>query len=75
MLRQTHFVAPVPLIVAIEHDLLSRAGLHVEVTDTRGSDEQFAQLAAGEQDLAVTASDNLFAWNTLGVAMIEIAQT
>jgi len=75
MLRQTHFVAPVPLIVAIEHDLLSRAGLHVEVTDTRGSDEQFAQLAAGEQDLAVTASDNLFAWNTRGVAMRAIAQT
>ncbi|GAA1996545.1 ABC transporter substrate-binding protein [Microbacterium pumilum] len=75
MLRQSHFVPPVPMIIATETGLFDRAGVHVTSTDTRGSDAQFEQLAAGEQDLAVTAFDNLFAWNRRGIRLRAIAQT
>lgn len=35
----------------------------IKGTATRGSDEQFDNLVAGECDAAVTAMDNVFAWN------------
>lgn len=35
----------------------------IKSTSTRGSDEQFDKLVAGECDAVVTAMDNVFAWN------------
>ncbi|MGK4219449.1 ABC transporter substrate-binding protein [Kocuria sp.] len=74
MLRQTHFVAPVPLLIARSMGLLERAGVKLHTTETRGSEEQFAQLVGGQQDLAVTAIDNLFEWNQRGADAVVIAQ-
>lgn len=74
MLRQTHFVPPVPLIVAQQLGLLSEAGVELQLTETRGSDEQLRQLAALEQDLAVTAMDNIFEWARREPALRIVAQ-
>ena len=35
----------------------------IKSTATRGSDEQFDKLVAGECDAVITAMDNVFAWN------------
>lgn len=73
MLRQTHFVPPVPLVLADKLGLIP-ADLNLEQSAPRGSDEQLSQLLADEQDLAVTAFDNLFAWNARGTPVHAIAQ-
>lgn len=74
MLRQSHFVQPVPLIVAQERGLLDRHSVKLETQDTRGSEQQLQQLIDGEIDLAVTAIDNLIAWNRRGANTRVIAQ-
>jgi ABC-type nitrate/sulfonate/bicarbonate transport system substrate-binding protein len=61
-LRQSQFVAPVPLVLAQELGLLAEGDLIAYRTS--GSAEQLEQLLAGEIDIAVTAIDNLFEWSS-----------
>jgi len=72
-LRQSHFVPPVPLILARELGLLD--DIDLETRRTAGSPEQLAGLLAGDIDLAVTAIDNLFAWTLAGAELRLVAQT
>lgn len=72
-LRQSQFVAPVPLILARELGFLD--DIDLDTRRTSGSPEQLAGLLAGDIDLAVTAIDNLFAWTLAGADLRLIAQT
>ena len=71
-LRQSHFVEPVPLVIAREHRLLE--GVDVAFEHTRGSAAQLDGLLRGELDLVVTAMDNLFEWTRAGADVRLIAQ-
>lgn len=72
-LRQSQFVAPVPLVVARELGLLD--DIDLDTHRTTGSPEQLAGLLAGDIDIAVTAIDNLFAWTLAGAELRLVAQT
>jgi ABC-type nitrate/sulfonate/bicarbonate transport system substrate-binding protein len=63
VLKAIWFVPPVIQGHAERRGLLERAGLTVEGTLTRSSDEQFEALRDGRQDAAVTAMDNVIMWN------------
>ncbi|QZY50630.1 ABC transporter substrate-binding protein [Leucobacter tenebrionis] len=71
-LRQSHFVEPVPLVVARERGLL--AGLDIGLERTRGSAAQLRGLLSGELDLVVSAIDNLFEWTAAGADVRLVAQ-
>lgn len=71
-LRQSQFVASVPLLIAAELGLVT--GRDLEIKKAQGSADQFRAFAAGELDLAVTAMDNLFEWVQEGVDLRLIAQ-
>ncbi len=73
-IRQLHFVPPVPYLVAEEHGFFAAAGVEVEPRRTRSSAEQLDGLRSGEIDVAITAMDNVFVWNTLGVDVRIVAQ-
>ncbi|MEU1984524.1 ABC transporter substrate-binding protein [Nocardia sp. NPDC019395] len=73
-LRQSVFVPPPVYVAADQLGLLAAAGLDVETILTRSSDQQRAQLAAGECELAVTAIDNLIVWNAAGAGVRLLAQ-
>jgi ABC-type nitrate/sulfonate/bicarbonate transport system substrate-binding protein len=78
-LAQTIFLPNAAMIAAEAIGAFSANGVEVDTTFTRSSLEQRAALLAGEADVAVTALDNLFAWNQPGdsdfraVAQIERA--
>lgn len=61
-LRQSQFVAPVPVVLAQELGLLADRDLIAYRTS--GSAEQLEHLLADEIDIAVTAIDNLFEWSS-----------
>lgn len=63
VLKAIWFVPPVIQTYAQRRGLLDRAGVAVEGTITRSSDEQFEALRDGRQDAAVTAMDNVILWN------------
>ena len=71
-LRQSHFVPPVSYLLAAELGFLR----DVEVVPTRtpSSAEQLRALLAGEQDMVVTAIDNLFEWTRAGADLRLVAQ-
>ena len=71
-LRQSHFVPPVSYLLADELGFLQ----DVEVVHTRtpSSAEQLRALPAGEQDMVVTAIDNLFEWTRAGADVRLVAQ-
>jgi ABC-type nitrate/sulfonate/bicarbonate transport system substrate-binding protein len=71
-LRQSHFVPPIPYLVALDLGLLDEGD--VVATRTTGSPEQLAGLLAGELDVVITAIDNLFAWSEAGVDLRLVAQ-
>lgn len=73
-IRQLHFVPPVPYLVAEEHGLFSAVGVEVEPRRTRSSAEQLEGLRSGAIDVAITAMDNVFVWNTLGIDVRIVAQ-
>ena len=52
-----------PLFVAQEHGLFARNGLEVRLSTARDSTTQLADLAAGRIDVAMTAFDNVVAWD------------
>ena len=72
ILRQSHFVPPVSYLLAAELGFLR----DVEVVPTRtpSSAEQLRALLAGEQDMVVTAIDNLFEWTRAGADLRLVAQ-
>jgi len=72
ILRQSHFVPPVSYLLAAELGFLR----DVEVLPTRtpSSAEQLRALLAGEQDMVVTAIDNLFEWTRAGADVRLVAQ-
>ena len=71
-LRQSHFVPPIPYLVALDLGLLDADD--VVTTRTTGSPEQLAGLLAGELDVVITAIDNLFAWAEAGADLRLVAQ-
>ena len=71
-LRQSHFVPPVSYLLADELGLLQ--GVEVVPTRTTSSAEQLRALLAGEQDVVVTAIDNLFEWTRAGADLRLVAQ-
>ncbi|BCW44829.1 ABC transporter substrate-binding protein [Arthrobacter sp. StoSoilB5] len=72
ILRQSHFVPPVSYLLADELGFLR--GVEVLPTRTTSSAEQLRELLAGEQDMVVTAIDNLFEWTRAGADLRLIAQ-
>ncbi|MEW5422953.1 ABC transporter substrate-binding protein [Amorphus sp. 3PC139-8] len=52
-----------PIFVAQKHGLFAAQGLEVTVTPTTNSKQQMAGLIDGEYDIAMTAIDNVFAYN------------
>ena len=71
-LRQSHFVPPVSYVLA--EDLGFLRGSEVLLTPTTSSAEQLRALLAGEQDMVVTAIDNLFEWTLAGADLRLVAQ-
>lgn len=71
-LRQSHFVPPVSYLLAAELGFLR--GVEVVPTRTTSSAEQLRALLAGEQDMVVTAIDNLFEWTRAGADLRLVAQ-
>ena len=71
-LRQSHFVPPVPYLIAAHHGMLD--GLDVDTTRATSSASQLEGLISGELDLAVTAIDNLFEWTKAGADLRLVAQ-
>lgn len=71
-LRQSHFVPPVPYLMAAHHGMLD--GLDVDTTRATSSAAQLEGLISGELDLAVTAIDNLFEWTKAGADLRLVAQ-
>ncbi|MFL4473735.1 ABC transporter substrate-binding protein [Paeniglutamicibacter sp. MACA_103] len=71
-LRQSHFVPPVSHLLAAELGFLR--GVQVVPTRTTSSAEQLRALLAGEQDMAITAIDNLFEWTRAGADLRLVAQ-
>lgn len=58
---------PLPAaVIAAARGLYAERGLAVHATNVRSSDEQYELLAAGAAHGAVTAMDNVFAWNRRG---------
>lgn len=72
ILRQSHFVPPVSYLLAAELGFLR--GVEVLPTRTPSSAEQLRALLAGEQDMVVTAIDNLFEWTRAGADVRLVAQ-
>ena len=71
-LRQSHFVPPVSCLLAEDLGFLQRS--QVLLTRTTSSAEQLRALLSGEQDMAVTAIDNLFEWTLAGADLRLVAQ-
>lgn len=71
-LRQSHFVAPVSYLLADELGFLQ--GAEVLPTRTPSSAEQLRALFAREQDMVITAIDNLFEWTRAGADLRLVAQ-
>lgn len=71
-LRQSHFVPPVSYLLAAELGFLR--SVEVVPTRTTSSAEQLRALLAGEQDMVVTAIDNLFEWTRAGADLRLVAQ-
>ncbi|HEY4607759.1 MAG TPA: ABC transporter substrate-binding protein [Ilumatobacteraceae bacterium] len=65
-LVQNIFLPNAAMIAAEAIGAFAANGLEVETTFTRSSLDQRAALLAGDADVAVTALDNLFAWNQPG---------
>jgi ABC-type nitrate/sulfonate/bicarbonate transport system substrate-binding protein len=72
ILRQSHFVPPVSYLLAEELGFLR--GVEVLPARTTSSGEQLSALLAGEQDMVVTAIDNLFEWTRAGADLRLVAQ-
>src|SRR5699024_4788037 len=70
MLRESHFVPHVPLMIAQHFDWLE----NIEVHRTTSSEEQFIGLIDGSIHFAATHLDNVLIWNEKGANVRAIAQ-
>ena len=72
--RQSVFVVPAVVEVARRRGLFAAAGLDVSTATVPSSTVQRHDLDAGVADLAITATDNLLAWNADGSDIVVVAQ-
>jgi ABC-type nitrate/sulfonate/bicarbonate transport system substrate-binding protein len=72
--RQAVFVEPAVVVVARHRGLFEAEGVEVLTTTIPSSHAQWQELADGRADVAITATDNLFAWNAAGSDLAVIAQ-
>jgi ABC-type nitrate/sulfonate/bicarbonate transport system substrate-binding protein len=72
--RQAVFVVPAAAEVADRRGLFSAAGIDVTCSTVPSSHAQWDDIDAGRADVAVTATDNLFAWNAAGSDIAVVAQ-
>lgn len=75
-IRQTAFVMPAAMIVAAAHGQVndSERDFQLETKLTRSSAEQERDLLNGSVDVAITAMDNIIAWNERGGDFVIVAQ-
>ena len=72
--RQSVFVVPAVSRIAERMGCFARAGLEVVTTTVPSSHAQHADLAEDRVDVAITATDNLFAWGAAGSDIVLIGQ-
>jgi ABC-type nitrate/sulfonate/bicarbonate transport system substrate-binding protein len=72
--RQSVFVVPAVVEVARRRGLFTAAGIDVATATVTSSHAQRRDLDGGRIDLAITATDNLFAWNAAGSDIAVVAQ-
>jgi ABC-type nitrate/sulfonate/bicarbonate transport system substrate-binding protein len=65
-LRVIEFVAPGVEAIAQRRGLYAEHGVKIETVHTRSSTEQRERMQSGDCDVALTAIDNLIAWNADG---------
>ena len=72
---QSLFVVPAIAVVARNLGFFDEAGIEVIDVMTPSSTAQYADLRTGRVDVAITATDNLFAWNADAAPdVVQIAQ-
>ena len=74
IVRQSVFVVPAVSRIAERMGCFARAGLEVVTTTVPSSHAQHADLAEDRVDVAITATDNLFAWGAAGSDIVLIGQ-
>src|SRR3954470_3878318 len=72
--RDAVFVVPAVVEVARRRGFLAAEGVELVTTMTASSAAQRQDLDSGAVDLAVTSTDNLFAWNASGSDIAVVAQ-
>ena len=74
MVRESLFVVPAICTIARNLGFFSAAGVEAADVMTPSSTAQRADLDSGRVDVAITSTDNLFAWNASGSDMVLIGQ-
>jgi len=74
MVRESLFVVPAICTVARNLGFFAAAGVEAADVMTPSSTAQRADLDSGRVDVAITSTDNLFAWNASGSDMVLIGQ-
>jgi ABC-type nitrate/sulfonate/bicarbonate transport system substrate-binding protein len=72
--RQAVFVLPAVAAVADQRGFFADHDVDVQTTSVPSSHAQLADLLEDRADVAITAIDNLFAWNSTGADLVVIAQ-
>jgi len=73
-INESVFVTPALIEVARSAGLFDRHGIDVATTHTPSSVSQRSDLDNGVVDVAITATDNLFAWNASGSDIVLVGQ-
>lgn len=74
VLRVIEFVPPAVEAIAQQRGLYAGHGVEIETVRTRSSTEQRERMQSGDCDVALTAIDNLIAWNTGGDDLVLVGQ-
>ena len=74
VVRQSVFVVPAICSVARALGFYEAEGVDVQDATTTSSAAQWADLVDGSVDVAITSTDNVFAWNGGGPTIVQIAQ-
>jgi ABC-type nitrate/sulfonate/bicarbonate transport system substrate-binding protein len=72
--RQSLFVVPGICVIARDLGFFGAAGVTVADVLTPSSAAQRADLDSGRVDVAITSTDNLFAWTASGSDIVQVAQ-
>jgi ABC-type nitrate/sulfonate/bicarbonate transport system substrate-binding protein len=72
--RQAVFVVPAAAEVAQRRRMFAATGVEVTTRAVPSSRAQLDDLESGRADVAITATDNLFAWNAAGSDIAVVAQ-